>query len=358
MSDTYDYESLKQSYKAFTAPAAKFTIGGTDILQIKSVHIRSLEAVLSLKSAGSVKLVVSDCYDYKNGAFAKEVKSLMVLGKEIELSLGYASSFQKVFKGFLASTNMIFDAEEGIFLEFTAMDVRWLMMTDNFHIREHKITNYSDAVKDILKRYQKLCTAVVDETSENFEEGLIFQRASDYDFITRDLIESGKTNREFFVVADKAYFRAPKSTDSVMITIGIGKGLIQFARKAQYENQTIHVLGFDPSAHAMAEGNAVSKASDKQMDVLGSSGERMITDISCETSAQAKNRAKALADQFLAKRQKAEGRCIGLPELVPGRFIQLERVDEQMNHKYYITQVTHTYDEDGFYTDFMIEGWE
>lgn len=250
------------------------------------------------------------------------------------------------------------DAEEGIFLEFTAMDVRWLMMTDNFHIREHKITNYSDAVGTILKRYQKLCTAVVDATSENFKEGLIYQRASDYDFITKDLIESGKTKREFFVVADKAYFRKPKSADSSMLTLGIGKGLIQFSRTAQYENQTIHVLGFDSSSHTMTEGKAVSKASDKQMDVLGSAGERMITDTSCETDAQAKNKAEALSERFLAKRQRAEGRCIGLPELIPGRFIKLERVDAQMNHKYYITQVTHTYDEDGFYTDFIMEGWE
>lgn len=100
MRDTYDYEKLKKTYKEFTAPAAKFMIGGTDILKVKGVHIRSLEAVLSLKSAGSAKLVISDCYDYKNGAFAQEVKKLMVLGKEVELSLGYASSYQKILRDF------------------------------------------------------------------------------------------------------------------------------------------------------------------------------------------------------------------------------------------------------------------
>ena len=54
------------------------------------------------------------------------MKDLAVLGKEVEVSLGYVSSFQKVFKGFLASVEMTLDAEDGITVEFTALDVRWL----------------------------------------------------------------------------------------------------------------------------------------------------------------------------------------------------------------------------------------
>lgn len=358
MSATHTYEKLKKTYKDFFVPAAKFTIGGKDIFQLKGIRILSVEAVLSIRETGSVRVIVGNCYDYKNGTFFGEIKELLVLGKEVELSLGYASSLQKLFKGYLAATGMIFDGEDGIALELTALDVRRLMMSDNFHIREHKITNYSDAVRDIMKRYQKLCKVKIEDTSEKMKEGQIYQHNSDYDFIVRDLIESGLVDREFFVVADTAYFRKPKSVSAPVLTLGIGRGILRFARFAEYENQKIQVVGFDHAAGNAVTGQAQAKASDSMVDVLGAPGERIVTNAECASSAQAENQAKALAGRLLAKRQRAQASCIGLPEIIPGRFIQLERVDSLMNQKYYITKVTHTCDSEGFRTDFWMEGWE
>ncbi len=358
MTDAYEYESLQKKYKNFTTPALKFKIGGTDVVQKKEVRILSAEVTLSLNSAGSARIVLGSCYDYKNGSFEKSVKDLAVLGKEVEVSLGYVSSFQKVFKGFLASVEMTLDADEGITAEFTALDVRWLMMTDNFRCREHAVKNYSDAVQDIMKRYKKLCSVKIDATKENFEDGSISQRASDYDFIIKDLIQSGRTDREFFVVADKAYFRKPRSVSQPIMTLSVGGGLVRFSRKASYENQKITVMGYDPVSGKRVEGTAASKAMDRQTDVLGGPGERLVTDLSCTSSAQAKERAETLAAAFLARRQKADAVCVGLPEIIPGRFLRLSRVDSVMNQKYYITQVTHTLDSEGFFTSFTMEGWE
>lgn len=358
MTATYDYSSLQKKYKGFAVPAAKVVIGGTDLMAMKEAHVTSLEVVLSIEGAGSARVVLGNCYDYKNGSFQAKLKNLAVLGKTVEVSLGYGSSLLTVFKGFLFSTGMVLDAEEGISFEIMALDVRRLMMSDNFHAAEHSIKNYSDAVTTIMKRYQKLCTAKIENTSENFQDGVIRQNASDYDFIVRDLIGSGLVEREFFVVADKAYFRKPRSVSSVLLTLGIGKGLIRFSRNAEYENQKFLVCGFDPVSGKAVEGSAVSKATDSLTDALGGAGERIIMDPACISSAQAGNMAKNLAAIALAKRQRAEGSCVGLPEIIPGRFLKLERVDSQMNQKYYVTRVTHTYDEDGFLTAFETEGWE
>lgn len=358
MTATYEYDSLQKKYKDFAVPAARLTIGGTDLLQLKEASLISLEAVFSMNSAGSVRVVLGGCYDYKNGAFHSRLKNLAILGKEVRLSLGYGSSLQMVFQGFLASVGMVLDAEEGISLELTALDVRRLMMTDNFHVLEHTIKNYSDAVRDIMKRYQKLCTVKIDSTDENFEDGLICQNSSDYDFIMKDLIQSGRVDREFFVVADKAYFRKPRSVASVLLTLSVGQGLIRFSRNAEYENQKIQITGFDPAAGAAVEGTAVSRATDRQVDALEGAGERIVIDPACQSVSEAAKTAKALARLALSRRQRAEAVCVGLPEIIPGRFIRLKRVDDLMNQKYYVTQVSHTYDRDGFYTSFSMEGWE
>ena len=253
---------------------------------------------------------------------------------------------------------MTLDAEDGITVEFTALDVRWLMMTDNFRCREHTVKNYSDAVQEIMKRYKKLCSVKIDATKENFEDGSISQRASDYDFIMKDLIQSGRVDREFFVVADRAYFRKPRSVSQPVLTLSVGGGLVRFSRRASYENQKITVMGFDPASGKGVEGTASSKASDRQTDVLGGPGERLVTDLSCTSSSRARERAEALAAGFLARKQKADAVCVGLPEIVPGRFIRLSRVDSVMNQKYYITEVTHTLDSEGFFTNVSMEGWE
>ena len=99
MTDAYEYESLRKTYKNFTTPAVKFKIGGTDVIQKKELQVLSVETTLSLNSAGSARIVLGGCYDYKNGSFDKTVKDLGRPGKRSGVSLGYVSSFQKVFKG-------------------------------------------------------------------------------------------------------------------------------------------------------------------------------------------------------------------------------------------------------------------
>ena len=53
MTDAYEYESLRKTYKNFTTPAVKFKIGGTDVIQKKELQVLSVETTLSLNSAGS-----------------------------------------------------------------------------------------------------------------------------------------------------------------------------------------------------------------------------------------------------------------------------------------------------------------
>ena len=359
MSASYDYSALKKKYDDFSVPAAKFTVGGSDLMEMKDEFLAdSIEAVLSLDSAGSARIRLTGCYDMEAGSFSSKLKKLAVLGKTVELSLGYGSSCTKIFKGYLAMTSMNLDEEEGISFELTAMDVRRLMMTDNFRQREHSIKNYSDAVSEIMKRYQKLCSLDMDKTAENFKDGLIYQNASDYDFIVRDLIKSGRTEREFFVVADKAYFRKPRSVGTPVVTLGLDQGILSFSRHAVYENQKIIVQGWDPAAGKAVEGTDTAKSADSITDALGAAGERLITDPSCQSSSEAKKRAASIAGGYLVKSQKAEAVCRGLPELVPGRFVRLARVDGNMNKKYYITRVVHRLDGDGFRTELSMEGWE
>ncbi len=357
MTEAWDFEKLQTQYKNFTAPAVSVSVGGTDLVK-KGIPVEAVDAVLSLDTASSVSVRFTDCYDVKNGSFNSTLKSAAVLGKTVELSLGYQSSLQKVFKGYLSNVRVTASAELGYTMEFVALDVRRLMMTGSNHTRQFKIKNYTDAVSEILKSYAKLCSANVDATSENMENGLIWQNGSDYDFITRELIGTGRTDREFFIAVDKAYFRKVKSVTTPVITLRPGRGLVSLERDAAYLNQTFEVIGFDPKSDKAVSGKTKAASKDQMTSAVQSAGEWFITDPACSSASMASNRTKVLARQALDGSQKAEIGCIGLPELIPGRFVGIDRVDSIVNKKYYITKVYHHFDYSGFTTRVETEGWE
>ncbi len=356
MTAVWEFEKLQTQYKNFRVPAMSFLVGGTDLVK-KNVGVQRMEAVLTMDGASSVSVEFSNCYEVKNGSFNSELKSAAVPGKTVELHLGYLSSLQKVFRGYLSNVRVRASAEDGYVMEFVALDARRLMMTDNSRQREYKIKNYSDAVTEILKRYAKLAGAQVDATNEQLQEGLIWQDGSDYDFIMSGLIGSGLTDREFFAAVDKLYFRKPRSVSSPVISLRPGGGLMSLRTDAEYKNIRYEVLGFDPAARTPVSGKAEAK-SDRIADALGGPGEWYVSDPSCVSASQGETRAKSMARQSADKSRKAEISCIGLPELIPGRFLKIERVDSEVNKKYYIRKVTHTFDEEGFRTTVETEGWE
>ena len=70
------------------------------------------------------------------------------------------------------------------------------------------------------------------------------------------------------------------------------------------------------------------------------------------TMAQAQTLSKA---RMQARQQQAGGifgRCLGTPELRPGRFLTISGVSSAVNGTYYIHTVRHTLDVNGFTTDF------
>lgn len=358
MDSTYTYEKLQSKYKNFTIPAAKLLIGGTNILGIKEITVQSIQIRLSLDSAGSATFSMNGDYDYKIGSFQSQLKSKAVLGKIVEVELGYGSDTTRIFKGFLASLMMNFDVESGITYEITALDARRLMMSDNRRETIHKIKNYSDAVNTVLKRYKKLCSLEVTATQDNLEDAVIVQKGSDYDFIVRKLIGEGMVDREFFVVADKAYFRKPKGSSSPMLTLEVGKGLKSFRRSSSYLNQTIQFLGQEEGTGNKLKGEALAKNPDPQDSNLLEPGLVVEQAPDCHSESDLKKRAQSQADKLQDDNNKASASCVGLPEIVPGRYIKIDRVDSSVNKKYYVTGVTHSYSMGGFVTTMDMEGWK
>lgn len=81
-----------------------------------------------------------------------------------------------------------------------------------------------------------------------------------------------------------------------------------------------------------------------------------IADPNADTKDKATTKAEAIAQQEKEKCCSGQGSTIGLPEIVPGRYIEIENLDSMLNKKYYITEVTHLFTRESYTTQFEIGG--
>lgn len=352
MGAVHTYDTLVNKYGNFRVPAAKIKIAGKEVFPGGGLGITDLSVILSAGASGSVSFTVGGAYDRGTHGFKSSVKESFGMGKTVEVELGYLSATTLLFKGFIASVNMDFSAAPT--LSVTAMDVSRLMMQSGNQAKYFKEKKHSEIAAAVMSPYSHLCTLEQQATTEELQEAF-YQSCNDYQFMTEEL---GKIlNREFLVVGDKAYFRQPKSVATAMITLKYGYSLLSFRRKEDYLKCQIVAV-----RHDRTQGTTVVESETVTANQTTQSGtqipKEMLVSENAVSDAQLKALVKDAARKKKDKAQTASGSCVGLPEIVPGRFIDLTDLDSAANGKYYVTQVSHSFGSGGFFTNFEVEGFE
>ncbi|MCC8027221.1 MAG: hypothetical protein LIP16_18195 [Clostridium sp.] len=353
MTDTASYRVLESQYGNFVIPALKLKVNGADVVKSMSLTISEIQVTLSLKLAGMAVFKIAGVYEEENHSFRSDVKSKFKLGTIVEVELGYLSTTRKVFKGYVAMLGVEFDQLP--VLTVTLMDARRLMMTSGRKYLLHNVKNYSDAVKQVLGDYSKLCRPVVDATSDGLEKP-VSQTTNDFDFITKELIGSGRTDREFFIVADRAYFRKPRSVKAPLMAVRYGRELQSFKVDFSYLDVKVRVMGYNPKTQAGISAERKVSAFLSQTRLLAETPVLSVADTDADSREKAGIRAEALAREREEHNCLGSGSTFGLPEIVPGRFLKVEALDGMLNNKYYISEVTHVMSEESFMTYFEISG--
>ncbi len=354
MTDVYTYEALANKYGNFHIPAVRLYINGREVSQEISFKVMSVEVSLALSAASMAVIRLDADYDKEKRSFDQGIKKKFQLGTIVEVGIGYGSEVKKILKGYIAFLGAEFKSYPCLVI--TIMDVRRLMMQCGVHHVLHDVKNYSDAVKKVLKPYSKLCKVQIDQTKDNLERPLS-QNSTDYDFIARELAGSGRTGREFFVLGDTAYFRKPRKETRPIMKMEYGRELRQFEMESCYTNLKIEVSGFHQLEQKIITAGTTIRSKEPQNQLTSQIPVSCISDPEADTQNKAKIRAEALADAQMTAGQRGRGICIGLPEIVPGRFVEVVKLEEMVNKKYYVTNVCHKISKDAFTTEFEIGGW-
>lgn len=363
------YEGLQKKYAGFGSPRARVTLGGTPFdsvgkdMVVSDIHVELTSGYEA--SAASFRLY--DAYDAASGEFFySKVKKEVLLGNSAVLELGYLGTLETVFVGFISGVAFGFEPGGLPYIEVTAMDVKGLMMGGSYAAQLTAAT-YSGAVKEVLRRtgegrLQHLGGITQPPAVSNTPDAespppagrsspltVEMVNESDYEFVVR---AAKRYNFEFFVDRGKALFRPAKSDESLLIKMGSRTGLQSFHIEYSVTGVVgkIEARAMDPGSgkviSASGKNNNKISAGSKAKQLVGP-GAKVYVDASITSQEEAEARVASLMEQMSYRLGDLEAGCVGIPDLVPGRFMEVIGLGAPADNRFYLTAITHDFSGDG-----------
>lgn len=357
---TYTYASLAKKHDNFTAPGFEIQLNGKDLAPGKFL-IPSVEVEISASgTAGGCSFTIEGQYDFENGAWVNNAASLVKPGAKLIVKGGYQER-KELFYGYVDDFSIGFNSDGAPSIQVNGMDgLGYLMnLCDPIHAGEKKP---KEIVETILQKSQSagFAKSIKVGAMDDFETPIVKELADDWKFLCMMAERYGAT---LFAVDGELIFDKVLTKTSPILTLTIGKSIRSFTRRLSLAHQVgkVEVMGRDVnqkavkgSASSVTTGGdgktAAEWVSGLKSSVLRERSEYARTQKECETLAQ--NRLNSIAMGFVS----GEGECIGIPELIPGRYLKIDGGDEVINGTYFLSKVIHRFRQDEYVTAFEIKG--
>lgn len=348
MTGTYTYDELVKAYDNFCTPAAAIYVGNSaeNIITAKNTAIDSIQLVLSSEETAALSFEITNVFNLTNHSIKNEMKDMFSPGTIIKAALGYGSNLTTVFKGYVTEYRTIY--REDPVIHVTAVDFRKLLMENRREKYKYAENTYSKIFEQIITNYSGLYdTLHVDAVEEKAE---LMQSSTDYQFIKDELCKWA--DRSFFVAGGDVYFKKKDESKSPFLELEWGKNLISFYSGKSYCNEQIRAY----SSQGDKTGNMCSTDIKTDDDTPSLTSQTSVEE--WELGGELDNRIlqnwlERRAEEKRMRMKTAGGSVVGMPELVPGRYIRIKGVDSSDAGVYLIREVRHSFDDSGFTTDFL-----
>lgn len=371
---SFDYKNLLTEYNKFTSPKTVVLVGGKNLSEDKNnFSITDMEIEMSAGyEAGMATFWIHDCYDSQTCTFkTQELQPYITLGSQVTICLGYDLTMRTMFCGFIARVNFDFSPSGGIpGVEVTVLDAKGIMMANNYS-QQLKAQYYSDAVKEIFRKpvYNKLIQKkiITEVTVEDTPDKPVMGAAgeskasdrtvemvgeSDYEFVVK---AAKKFNYDFFIHGGEVIFRKAKNNPEILMELtpetgirGINMGFDITGLTSEVEVRCLDVGKGKMISSAKKNSNKISHGNHAKE--LLSNSKKVYIDPTTSSKADADNRLDYLMEDMTYRFGTLELDVIGIPELVPGRFIRVVGFGEGLSNTYYLQTVRHCYTEQGYVT--------
>ena len=368
----FEFSNLKQTYESFREPKLQVMIDGKELDGDANLFAKDVEVELTSGFEASIATIsLVGAYDDISKSFEiKDVKKYLYLGSTVVVYMGYATTVREVFRGFIAKVHFVVPDIESVdrpSIELTCMDVKGLMMA-NRHSKKLKARYFSDAAKEIMEAYSiftdrddegnHFMEMNIDSTpdkpggadvgggdNQTSDRRVEMVEESDYDFLVK---AAKRYNFDFFAVGKTLYFiEAKKNTTplivlkpkSGIVTMDVGYDMTGLVKEVVVRNidmsQGKYIGDKKKNSNKISLGNKAKKVVDKQTLVY--------IDPTTDSKEEAGYRASYLLETVGYRLGSVSAEIVGMPEIVPGRFIKLEDYGTPLNNEFYLTNVRHIY---------------
>ncbi|UHA73464.1 phage late control D family protein [Paenibacillus sp. 481] len=352
----YTFEAIEKKYRDFLAPTFQILINGANITTTVAVSRITVETSVETE-ANSFNFTVNNAFDIVKREF-QWLDEYFAVGTYIEIKFGYVDKLETLLYGLITSVTCDFPSEGGLpKLMVRGMDISFLMMR-GLKSRSWEQKKFSEVAAEVGKQY--VSDVSVDDSGEAID--IIAQNeCNDFQFLTQMAKE---INYDFFIVGKTMYFRKALTQMTPVMTLVWGKTLRSFTPEMNIASQIgeVVVRSWDPIQTQLIEASSTqvtklggnSKTGKDIMNALGTYKEYVYTNV--DTVQEAQKKADAILNHKAMQLISGNGECIGIPELIAGRYLTLEGVGQKLSQPYYLKAVTHTIDSSGYIIRFKVGG--
>jgi len=358
----YKFKTLESKYDGFLGPAFEVTVGSMKIDSSK-IPISSLSVDIDAgQSAGGCSFVIESQFDYEKSKWANNLLEAIAVGAKIIIQGGYVKK-EQVFHGFVDQFSVTYSAGGSPSISVNGIDAKGYLMNasdQKYLIEKPTATVVKEIFNDCVSA--GYATKVTVGSITDFNAQLIQDEIDDYKFLC---FLAEMYNMNFFVVNGELIFDNLMSKTKPVLTLTLGVSLLSFSKSMSLRNQVgkVVVYGLDPKTKEAIKGEATSTSvggAGKLASAIASGYKGTVekeVSLFATTPEECKNLAQARFDARAFEFVSGRGRCLGIPEVIPGRYIKIEGVDNKSADIYFITKVTHEYSSDqGYFTRFDVKG--
>ena len=357
---TYTFDALDKKYDGFSAPFFEIIIGGKKLFE-KEIIVTSLEVEQSADgTAGGCSFVIDGTYNFEQSRWENQALDIVKPGAELQIRGGYVRD-KELFYGFIDDYSIEYQEDEAPRLTVTGLDGLGYLMS----FREPMYGGKKQAAEIVKSILQKSVSAgfakkVTMGILPAFEAPILKEQVDDWKFLNLMAQRCGVT---LFALDGELIFDSVVSRSTPLLTLSLGKGLFSFKKRVSLAHQVgkVEIWGRDVNqkaikgvASSVSVGGSGKTAAELVPDlnktVLREYSEYARTQEECTKLAQ--NRLDGIAMGLVT----GEGSCIGLPELIPGRYLKIDGGDDKTNGTYFITKVCHRITTDAYITSFEVRG--
>lgn len=350
MTAEYKEGELRKNYENYFVPAVKILVGSKerDLASHYKVQIEQIQVSLNLREAASASFTVTNIYNLKSRSINQTVKNTLKPGTFVKVKLGYGSDLEDVFHGFIYESAVQFGDMPS--LQITALDVRRLMSDNQRENYAWQKNSYAKIFQAIMKNYEKLKLSLQVEDTEEWSSKTVIQRGNDLEMVYK-LCQAA--DKRFIVFGDRAYFMGKEETKPIT-TLLWGQELLSFSQTPIYMDTEIEVRGNLRGSNEVKVEKRTVTAKDSICKVCQKSTKVVITMTDIESVKELENRADKEEKSLKQRIKSGKGSCVGIPVLIPGRYVRIKGLDADADGLYYLESVSHSFGSDGFTTDFTL----